>query len=77
MVSLAALGPGAYIISGVLGASYILVMLVALFHPDSARRKNATAILKLHRLSRKPIGRSKSLLEKSRLNRGTKEKPHK
>jgi hypothetical protein len=38
----------------VLGTTYYLIVSVALFHPDSTRRKTAERLLRGHRFARKP-----------------------
>jgi len=37
----------------ILGGTYLLIILVALLHPDKQRRADALRVLQLHRLSRK------------------------
>jgi hypothetical protein len=55
MTGLGELQVAGYIVAPVLGVTYIVVVGVALFHPDKERRADALKVLKTHRLTRKAI----------------------
>ncbi len=58
-MSLAEAATASVVVALVLGVSYLVIIGVALFHPDRDRRRSAARILQSHRLTRRQIGRSK------------------
>jgi hypothetical protein len=53
MFSIADAKDVALYVAVVLGLTYVLIVAVALFHPDPQRRFDARALLKRHRFTRK------------------------